>query len=132
MGNGICCCKISTPIDCIIDSGCCREYHLNHPRGESVDGGGFNGLKRYSFCGPNTDFSERYKQGYRGVNKLDMACMLHDKVYVEGDIAARRKSDLELIDISSKICEDPNADEQMVKDAKKVARWIWWKSFFCL
>jgi hypothetical protein len=32
---------------------------------------------------PGTKFEERYKRGDTGINKLDNACMLHDKAYTD-------------------------------------------------
>lgn len=125
MGGWLCC--FAKVIDCTIDSGCCPEYHLAHPRGEEVPGGSFNGRRVYSYCGPYTRTETRIQEGYVGVNKLDAACRAHDLAYVSGN----RSLDVDkaLIDRALEIAR---TDPELAPDARKVARAIRWRNWFQL
>lgn len=121
----LCCC--SKVVDCVIDSACCTEYHLSHNHGEQIIGGNFNGRVGYSYCGPFTSAQDRYAQGYRGVNELDSLCMKHDIGYsTNKDNSKRAECDAELELEATKLSNDPDQPENVVRDAKKVAWIIGW------
>ena len=70
-----------------------NEMHLYHPTGEYVPGGSFNNLYTYSYAGSGTKFVKRVREGYKGVNELDRAAMLHDLYYyIYKDIPNRNKA----------------------------------------
>jgi hypothetical protein len=98
-----------------------EEHHLFHAVGEYIPGGSFNGLQTYSFAGPGTKFVQRYREGYRGVNDLDHACMYHDYwYYLFKDAEKRNESDVALARACDRIIADPNTDEQQKTDARFV------------
>jgi len=55
------------------------ELHQFAEKGEDVPNGSFNGLQKYSFCGPGTRYEQRMKEGYKGINELDRTCRSHDQ-----------------------------------------------------
>src|SRR6218665_3893477 len=73
------------------------EIHMRLPSGassEDVPGGSFQNAGKYSYCGPFTKLDKRLSQGYRGVNKLDRACLNHDVAYAtHSDTAGRKVAD---------------------------------------
>ena len=87
------------------------ELHQYAAVGEDVPGGSFNNLQKYSFCGPGTKYEQRLREGYRGINALDNACMYHDKFYNEfTDTPSRNMSDRALAakaDLIAETSSDP-------------------------
>jgi len=100
------------------------EIHMRLPSGsasEDVPGGSFQNTGIYSFCGPFTKLDKRLTQGYRGVNKLDMACLNHDVAYAtHSDTAGRNVADDVLAAAASKIAL-MDVPEWEKKDARTVA-----------
>ena len=83
------------------------ELHQYAAVGEDVPGGSFNNLQKYSFCGPGTKYEQRLREGYRGINALDNACMYHDKFYNEfTDTPSRNMSDRALASKADYISEN--------------------------
>jgi hypothetical protein len=83
------------------------ELHQYAAVGEDVPGGSFNNLQKYSFCGPGTKYEQRLREGYRGINALDNACMYHDKFYNEfTDTPSRNMSDRALAAKADSIAEN--------------------------
>jgi hypothetical protein len=108
------------------------EMHLSHPTGEHIPSGSFN-KRTYSYCGPFTKLDKRQKEGYRGVNKLDRACLRHDIAYSKyKDTAERNVADDILAKESMDIVNDPSIPEYEKNDARKVAAIMATKSKFGL
>jgi hypothetical protein len=106
------------------------EIHMSAPDGEYVEGGEFNNTKKYSYCGPGTKYENRFKQGYKGINDLDKACMKHDQAYnIFKDVENRNIADNELAKISNILANDLNQSEYVRTDAKKVAALMSTKSW---
>ena len=83
------------------------ELHQYAAVGEDVPGGSFNNLQKYSFCGPGTKYEQWLREGYRGINALDNACMYHDKFYNEfTDTPSRNMSDRALAAKADSIAEN--------------------------
>src|SRR5580692_11471449 len=100
------------------------ELHLPASNGEYVPGGSFNNQFKYSYCGPGTNYEQRVKEGYKGINELDSMCKLHDKFYNENlDTQSRNISDIALAHRASEIVNNPaNAfDAEQKRDASLVA-----------
>src|SRR5271156_2683762 len=57
------------------------ELHQFAEKGEDVPGGSFNNQQKYLYCGPGTKYEQRNREGYKGINKLDGMCKLHDRLY---------------------------------------------------
>lgn len=110
------------------------EIHMNvDGPSENVDGGDFNNTGKYSFCGPGTKFDKRIKQGYKGVNILDQACLKHDTAYNKySDDKNRNYADNELAKMANEIANNPNISEQVRNDAKMVAAIMSTKSYLGL
>ena len=97
------------------------ELHQYAAVGEDVPGGSFNNLQKYSFCGPGTKYEQRLREGYRGINTLDNACMYHDKFYNEfSDTPSRNMSDRALASKADSIAEN-SSDPIERKDAKFIS-----------
>lgn len=109
------------------------EMHMRLPSGiasELVPGGAFQNTGKYSYCGPFTKLDKRLSQGYRGVNKLDQACLNHDVAYaVHSDTAGRNAADDVLAAAASKIALT-DAPEWEKKNARTVAAIMSAKSRF--
>src|SRR5688572_11287119 len=104
------------------------EMHMSLPPGaasEDNPGGSFQNTGKYSYCGPFTKLDKRLTQHYRGVNKLDRACLDHDVAYaVYKDTAGRNHADDILAAAASKIALVALTDEipeYEKKDARLVA-----------
>lgn len=110
------------------------EMHMSTDGpGEFVDGGEFNNTSKYSYCGPGTKLEKRLKQGYKGVNVLDQACLQHDLAYNKyKDVEKRNLADNELARASNVIANDFNLNQRVRNDAKKVAAVMGVKSYFGL
>jgi len=112
------------------------EMHMRLPDGvqsEAVPGGTFQDTGKYSYCGPFTKLDKRLSQGYRGVNKLDRACLNHDVAYaVQSDTAGRNAADDVLAAAASKLALDDGVPEREKKDARTVAAIMCAKSRFGL
>lgn len=76
-------------------------------------------LPGYQFCGPGTKLHKRLLRGDRGINPLDTACMHHDIAYVNKDINARHKADLELINMAKKRLKSKDASTR-----EKIDSWL--------
>lgn len=97
------------------------ELHLPADKGEYVPNGSFNNLEKYSYCGPGTKYTQRVKEGYKGINELDCMCKLHDQFYNENsNTAIRNISDTALAHRASEIANDPRYDEEQRKAASLV------------
>lgn len=97
------------------------EMHLKSKISENVSNGSFNNTGKYSYCGPFTKLRKRVKQGYKGINSLDKACMKHDIAYsAHADTDTRNYFDDVLSAEASKIALDDNAPEYEKQDAKLV------------
>jgi hypothetical protein len=97
------------------------ELHQYAAVGEDVPGGSFNNLQKYSFCGPGTKYEQRLREGYRGINALDNACMYHDKFYNEfTDTPSRNMSDRALASKADYISENSSNPIER-KDAKFIS-----------
>jgi hypothetical protein len=97
------------------------ELHQYAAVGEDVPGGSFNNLQKYSFCGPGTKYEQRLREGYRGINKLDKACMSHDNFYNEfSDTPSRNMSDRALASAADSIAEN-SSDPIERNDAKFIS-----------
>jgi hypothetical protein len=103
------------------------EMHMYHPMGEHVPNGSFNGSQTYGFAGPGTLFTQRYREGYRGVNELDNPSMYHDLFYyLYKDEYHRNKADIILANMCRTIlAKYPNPIEtydkltqQLIRDTK--------------
>ena len=91
--------------------------HLYYPTGEYVPGGSFNNLYTYSYAGPGTKFVQRVREGYKGVNELDRAAMLHDLYYhLYKDVPNRNKADAILANDCSKILSKYQGPEEEYPD----------------
>lgn len=110
------------------------EMHMSTDGpGEFVEGGEFNNTGKYSYCGPGTKLEKRLKQGYKGVNVLDQACLQHDLAYNKyKDVEKRNLADNELARASNVIANDSNLNPKIRNDAKKVAAVMGVKSYFGL
>lgn len=112
------------------------EMHMRLPKGvasESVPGGTFQNTGKYSYCGPFTKLDKRLSQGYRGVNKLDRACLNHDVAYgVHSDTAGRNAADDVLAAAASNITLDDGVPEWEKQNARTVAAIMSAKSRFGL
>jgi hypothetical protein len=98
------------------------ELHQYAAVGEDVPGGSFNNLQKYSFCGPGTKYEQRLREGYRGINALDNACMYHDKFYNEFmDTPSRNMSDRALAAKADSIAENSSSDPIERRDAKFIS-----------
>lgn len=109
------------------------EIHMkdSNGKGENVPNGKFNNSGKYSYCGPGTKFVERMKEGYKGINNLDKACLVHDYSY-QNYPDHKDTWDLWLTKKSSEIANDPNIDEQTRNDAKLVTFLMSTKNYFGL
>ena len=97
------------------------ELHQYAAVGETVPGGSFNNLQKYSFCGPGTKYEQRLREGYRGINTLDNACMYHDKFYNEfTDTPSRNMSDRALAAKADSIAENSSNPIER-RDAKFIS-----------
>lgn len=60
-------------------------------------------LPKYNYCGPGTrldirlDAEDKPKPGEAPINRVDRACLKHDKAYRKTDIRSRQKADIDLI-----------------------------------
>jgi len=99
------------------------ELHLYSEKGENVPGGTFNDQPKYSYCGPGTKFEQRTREGYKGINKLDEKCKLHDRFYTEyPDTKRRNVSDIALANVAERIANDPSTSDTVKKDAGLVSK----------
>jgi len=97
------------------------EVHLPANQGENVPNGSFNNQKNYSFCGPGTEYGQRVREGYKGINELDRMCKLHDQFYTENtDTKSRNISDAALAHRASEIANDNRFDEEQRRFARFV------------
>lgn len=115
------------------------EIHMKLPKGmsgEIVPGGQFNndGSKKratYSYCGPNTRFSERVEQSYIGVNKLDRLARVHDELYgLYTTTAERNFADSWFNNKVTELIVAPDTQDYERNDAKKVLMAIGAKDYF--
>lgn len=98
------------------------ELHLPASQGEFVPGGSFNNQQKYSYCGPGTKYTQRVKEGYKGINELDRMCKLHDQFYNDNpDTKTRNISDHALAHRASEIARDPQFDSPQQRNAKLVS-----------
>ena len=94
------------------------ELHMYADKGEDIPNGSFNGLSKYSYCGPGTKYTQRIKEGYKGINELDSMCKLHDQFYNEyTDTKSRNISDVALAHRAEEIAKNQNYDNTQRKDA---------------
>lgn len=87
------------------------ELHLpSYPQeGEYVPNGSFNNTNKYSYAGPGTKFLQRVQEGYKGINDLDKATMVHDYFYWKyKDRDTRTKADRLLAGNALKIAQNHN------------------------
>jgi len=109
------------------------EIHLSLPRdvpSEYREDGSFNNTGKYSYCGPGTKLSKRRQQGYRGVNDLDKACMLHDQAYDSfTDVERRNAADNELAQEANRLANDSAQPDYVRRHAKRVAALMSTKSW---
>ena len=97
------------------------ELHLLATKGEYVPNGSFNDLKKYSYCGPGTQYEQRAREGYQGINELDSMCKLHDKFYNENlDAQSRNISDAALAHRANEIVNHERFDEEQRRFARFV------------
>src|SRR5213082_1416339 len=97
------------------------ELHLPTTKGEYVTNGSFNNLQKYSYCGPGTEYEQRNKEGYQGINELDRMCKLHDQFYNENpDAQSRNISDAALAHRANEIANDERLNEEQRRFAKFV------------
>ena len=97
------------------------ELHLPTSQGESVPDGSFNNQSNYSYCGPGTKYTQRNKEGYKGINELDKMCKLHDQFYTDNtDTASRNISDEALAHRANEISNDSKFDNTQRNMAKLV------------
>lgn len=112
------------------------EIHLRLPKNiltEQVPMGDFNNIGTYSFCGPFTKLQKRLQQGYKGVNKLDRACMQHDIAYSQNsDTNNRNVADDILAKAAMDIVNDMNEPAYERQQARTVAAIMAAKSRFGL
>ena len=110
------------------------EMHLPvAANSEYVENGSFNNTGKYSFCGPFTKVSQRLKEGYKGVNSLDEACLKHDLAY--GQVKStkeRNKADDILAMAAAAIAADESKPEYERRDARLVTGIMGTKSRFGL
>ena len=98
------------------------ELHLHSERGEEVPGGSFNDQPKYSYCGPGTKYTQRNNEGYKGINKLDQKCKLHDQFYSEySDTKLRNMSDVALAKVAKELARDPSLSDIERSDADLVS-----------
>ena len=98
------------------------ELHLASDRGENVSNGSFNNQQKYSYCGPETRYEQRTKEGYKGINELDSMCKLHDQFYNKNtDTKTRNISDIALSHRAKEIALNPKYDAIQRKDANFVS-----------
>jgi len=98
------------------------ELHLPATKGEDVSSGSFNNQQKYSYCGPGTRYTQRVKEGYKGINELDSMCKLHDQFYNENsDTPTRNISDIALAHRANEIANDDTFDAKQRRDARFVA-----------
>ena len=98
------------------------ELHQFTEKGENVPGGSFNDQQKYSFCGPGTQYEQRLREGYKGINELDKMCKLHDQFYNENkDTRERNISDIALARRADEIANNLNYDEAQRRDAKFIS-----------
>ena len=101
------------------------EMHMSLPPGaasEDVPGGSFQNTGKYSYCGPFTKLDKRLTQRYRGVNKLDRACLDHDVAYaVHKDTTGRNRADDILAAAASSIALADEIPEYEKKDSRLVS-----------
>ena len=84
------------------------ELHLPATKGEYVPNCSFNNLQKYSYCGPGTQYEQRAREGYQGINELDSMCKQHDQFYNENhDSKSRNISDAALAHRANEIANDP-------------------------
>ena len=100
------------------------ELHMKLPKSvesEQVPAGSFNKTGKYSFCGPFTKPDKRLREGYRGVNKLDRACLGHDIAYSESsDVKERNKADDILAHKAVQILTDSFTPDYEKQDSRLV------------
>ena len=97
------------------------ELHLPATKGEFVPNGSFNNLQKYSYCGPGTQYEQRVREGYQGINELDSNCKRHDQFYNENqDTESRNVSDAALAHRANEIANDDRFDEEQRRFAKFV------------
>ena len=107
------------------------EMHMSADVGENVENGDFNNTNKYSFCGPGTKLKKRLKEGYKGINILDQACLKHDLKYDQySDNKNRNFADNELAKACNEIANNENLSERIRNDAKFVAMVMSAKSYF--
>jgi len=108
------------------------EMHLRSAVGsENVPNGTFNDTGKYSYCGPFTKLRQRLSEGYKGVNRLDQACLSHDIAYEKySDTKLRNHYDDILAAESANIVTDSNTPLYERKDAQLVAALMAGKSRF--
>ena len=97
------------------------ELHLPTRNGEHVPNGSFNNQNNYSYCGPGTKYTQRNREGYKGINELDKMCKLHDQFYTENtDTDNRNISDEALAHRAYEISNDPKYDSTQRNMSKLV------------
>ena len=87
------------------------ELHLRTLRG-----------KRYSFCGPNTNLTDRLnpddtpKEWSRPINKVDEVCLRHDLAYRDSDLGkgTRQDADKRMLEELNNL-KDLNINEKLAK-----------------
>jgi hypothetical protein len=101
------------------------EMHMRLPKGlpsKDVPGGTFQNTGKYSYAGPYTKLNKRLSLGYRGVNKLDRACLDHDVAYaIHSDTAGRNAADDVLAAAASKVALDDSVPDWERKDERTSA-----------
>ena len=101
------------------------EMHMSLPPGaasEDNPGGSFQNTGKYSYCGPFTKLDKRLTQRYRGVNKLDRACLDHDVAYAfHKDTTGRIHADDILAAAASRIALTDEIPVYEKKDARLVS-----------
>src|SRR5688572_14080728 len=97
------------------------ELHLPTSRAEYISDGSFNNQSNYSYCGPGTKYTQRNREGYKGINELDKMCKLHDQFYTENtDTPSRNISDEALAHRANEISNDSKFDNTQRNMAKLV------------
>jgi hypothetical protein len=110
------------------------EMHLGLPKAipsENRPNGSFNNSAKYSYCGPFTKLRPRLNQGYRGVNKLDEACLEHDIAYAaSNEVKDRNKADDVLANKAAQLVMDNRTPDYEKQDGRLVTGIIATKSRF--
>ena len=100
------------------------EVHLALPKtmqSEYRPSGSFNNIRKYSFCGPFTKIKKRIAEAYKGINKLDDACLQHDLVYTgTSDVKDRNRADDNLASKAAQLITETSTPDYEKQDSRPV------------